>query len=64
MPNVYVNHSDKTSGWFGLGILLDGVTFRDPINCENKKNREKFCVVANNAYICNRQSISFTNTKP
>ena len=20
MPNIYVNHSDKTPGWFGLGI--------------------------------------------
>ena len=54
MPNVYVNHSDKTSGWFGLGISFDGVAFCYLINCENKKNREKFCVVANNAYICNR----------
>ena len=31
MPNICVNHSDKTSGWFGLGISIDGVTFRYPI---------------------------------
>ena len=31
MPNVCVNHSDKTPGWFGLGISLDDVSFRYPI---------------------------------
>ena len=31
MPNVYVNHSDKTSGWFRIEVVLDEVAICYPI---------------------------------